>query len=73
MSADWASGTAAFAGKHDGFLSGLELYTDRPDKAWSLVDCVSFKVMRARGLKEALAHDEHFEQAGFVALLRAGA
>jgi predicted nucleic acid-binding protein len=26
--------------------------------------------MRQRGVSEALAHDHHFEQAGFIALLR---
>ena len=49
---------------------GLQLHRDRPDKAWSLTDCVSFVVMRERGVTEALAYDHHFEQAGFVPLLR---
>jgi predicted nucleic acid-binding protein len=40
------------------------------DKEWSLTDCASFEIMRERGLTEALAHDQHFVQAGFVALLR---
>jgi predicted nucleic acid-binding protein len=40
------------------------------DKEWGLTDCVSFQVMRERGIAEALAHDHHFEQAGFTALLR---
>ena len=48
----------------------LELFRNRPDKQWSLVDCVSFIVMQERGLTEALTTDEHFEQAGFRALLR---
>ncbi|MBL8723274.1 MAG: type II toxin-antitoxin system VapC family toxin [Planctomycetes bacterium] len=42
----------------------------RRDKEWSLTDCASFVLMRTRGLSEALAHDHHFVQAGFVALLR---
>jgi predicted nucleic acid-binding protein len=50
---------------------GLDLYTRRPDKAWSLTDCLSFVVMTERGLTEALTGDRHFEQAGFRALLRA--
>lgn len=40
------------------------------DKEWSLADCVSFEVMRDRGMNEALSTDVHFEQAGFAALLR---
>jgi predicted nucleic acid-binding protein len=42
----------------------------RPDKDWSLTDCISFVVMNAESISEALTGDEHFEQAGFVALLR---
>ncbi len=52
------------------FEAGLRLHRERPDKAWSLTDCISFHVMRQRGVQRALAFDEHFEQAGFVALLR---
>lgn len=49
---------------------GLTLFGDRPDKDWSLVDCISFVVMKQRRLKEALTADRHFVQAGFRALLR---
>lgn len=49
---------------------GLDLYSRRPDKSWSLTDCISFVVMTERGLTEALTGDHHFEQAGFRALLR---
>lgn len=52
------------------FSAGFDLYRSMTDKEWSLIDCVSFNVMRERGLTDALAHDRHFEQAGFVALLR---
>ena len=54
------------------FARAYDLYRGRQDKGWSLADCASFEVMLARGIKEALAHDVHFEQAGFVALLRGG-
>jgi predicted nucleic acid-binding protein len=47
-----------------------QLWESRPDKTWSLVDCASFVVMQRRGLAEALTTDHHFEQAGFVRLLR---
>ena len=46
------------------------LYRERPDKEWGLTDCVSFSVMQERGLTEALTTDEHFQQAGFQALMR---
>ena len=49
---------------------GLALYCHRPDKEWSLTDCVSFVVMQDLGLTEALTGDHHFEQAGFIALLK---
>ena len=50
--------------------AGWNLWASRPDKSWSLVDCVSFEVMRLRGLTDALTSDHHFEQAGFVRLLK---
>jgi hypothetical protein len=49
---------------------GLELMANRPDKDWSLTDCVSFVVMGDEGLQGALTADGHFEQAGFRALLK---
>lgn len=52
------------------FREAFELYRQMADKEWSLTDCASFQIMRMRGLSEALAHDRHFEQAGFKALLR---
>jgi hypothetical protein len=51
------------------FNEGLRLYGDRPDKDWSLTDCISFVVMRQHGITRALTGDRHFEQAGFQALL----
>ena len=52
------------------FQRGWDFYEARIDKDWSLTDCLSFVVMQERGVNEALAHDHHFEQAGFRALLR---
>ena len=48
----------------------LEVYHQHADKEWTLTDCVSFAAMRERGLSEALTADHHFEQAGFIALLK---
>jgi hypothetical protein len=52
------------------FRRGVQLYGERLDKEWSLTDCISFLVMRDRSLTDALTADRHFEQAGFVALLK---
>ena len=50
--------------------AGWQLFRSRPDKAWSLTDCISFAIMSERGMSKALAYDEHFAQAGFIPLLR---
>lgn len=55
---------------HGHWERGVELYLTRPDKDWSLTDCISFVVMTERGLTDALTADHHFEQAGFAALLK---
>lgn len=52
------------------FDDGIDLYSRRPDKEWSLTDCISFVVMSQRRIIAALTGDHHFEQAGFVALLK---
>jgi predicted nucleic acid-binding protein len=52
------------------FDRGLALHRARPDKDWSLTDCISFTVMTERDITQALAYEHHFEQAGFEALLR---
>jgi predicted nucleic acid-binding protein len=59
-----------FAASRDLLEEGLELFSRRADKEWSLTDCTSFVVMQREGLTEALTTDHHFEQAGFSALLR---
>jgi predicted nucleic acid-binding protein len=55
---------------HESFLSGFDLYAARPDKGYSLTDCISMHTMRREGLTQALTNDRHFEQEGFRALFR---
>ena len=50
---------------------GLALYAQRLDKHWSFIDCISFEMMRDRGVTDALTTDHHFIQAGFHTLLAA--
>jgi predicted nucleic acid-binding protein len=52
------------------FHAGVDFYAKRPDKLWSLTDCISFVIMQRENISEALTRDHHFEQAGFVALLK---
>ena len=54
----------------ESFLEGLELYRARPDKGYSLTDCISMQTMRREGLTDVLTNDRHFEQEGFRALFR---
>ena len=49
--------------------TSLEFFDRRMDKEWGLVDCISFVTMEKYGIKDALAADDHFVQAGFKALL----
>jgi uncharacterized protein len=49
----------------DVFDSGLDLYSRRCDKDWSLTDCISFVVMEKCGMEDAATLDRHFLQAGF--------
>ena len=52
------------------FSEAFALYRSRMDKGWGLTDCASFLVMRNQKIRETLAHDQDFQQAGFRALLR---
>ncbi len=48
----------------------MTLLLTRQDKTYSLCDAVSFVLMRQRGVMDALTTDKHFEQEGFVRLLK---
>ena len=47
------------------FLEGLALYKARPDKEYSLTDCISMEVLRHEHLADVLTNDHHFTQEGF--------
>jgi uncharacterized protein len=47
----------------------FQLYCERPDKEWGLIDCISFVVMQERGITQALTSDDHYRQAGFRPLM----
>lgn len=54
----------------EAFRKSLAFYKARPDKGYSLTDCWSMVVMRQHRITEALTTDRHFEQEGFIALMR---
>ena len=51
------------------FLGGLALYEVRPDKEYSLADCISMLAMRREAITDVLTDDDHFTQEGFTKLL----
>jgi hypothetical protein len=56
----------------DRFAQAATFLNKHLDQGYSFTDCVSFAIMKARGLRDALTKDEHFDKAGYVALLRSG-
>lgn len=52
------------------YNAAFQLFKSRQDKEWGLVDCISFLVMQNRAITEVLTADDHFNQAGFRALLK---
>lgn len=51
------------------FNEGWDLYGQRPDKEWTLTDCISIAFMKRKNVTLAFTSDHHFEQAGLVKLL----
>ena len=49
---------------------GWRLFVERSDKNWGLTDCISFVVMQDRQISQAFTSDHHFEQAGFMRLIK---
>ena len=54
----------------DLFDAGLDLYTHRLDKGYSLTDTMSMVICERMGIRSVLSHDHHFEQEGLELLLR---
>lgn len=66
----WRRSDATVVGISDALLTeAISLYQRHLDKTWGLVDCLSFVVMRRHRVRDALTADQHFVQAGFVALM----
>jgi predicted nucleic acid-binding protein len=53
---------------HD--AASWEYLLNRRDKDFSLVDCSSFVIMEWQRISDCLTTDRHFEQAGFLRLLK---
>ena len=55
---------------HESFLKGIEFFQSRPDKRYSLTDCISMNLLRERKIDAVLTNDHHFEQEGFAILIK---
>lgn len=62
-------GIVVRAQSHQTFADGFALFRSRPDKGYSLTDCISILAMRQEAITEVLTQDEHFAQEGFIRLL----
>jgi predicted nucleic acid-binding protein len=66
---EWLHGSPSVGMVHVGedlLRRALGLLRDVHDKGYSLTDCVSFVLMRERGISVTFAFDRNFEQEGFV-------
>lgn len=66
-SAEWIEVVHIDRKLHDQAWQFLKKYDD---KMWSLVDCSSLVVMQERDINQGFTTDHHFEQAGFLRLLK---
>ena len=55
---------------HQSFMTGLDFYASRADKAYSVVDCISMHTMRQMSITEVLTNDHHFTQEGLTILIK---
>ncbi len=51
------------------YWEAILLYEARPDKRYSMVDCIGMTVMRRQGIQDVVATDRDFEQEGFTNLM----
>jgi uncharacterized protein len=54
----------------DRFAAIQAFFLKHADQAWSFTECASFLMMKDSRLKDALTKDGHFQDAGFVVLLK---
>jgi uncharacterized protein len=54
---------------HENFLNGLDMFRNRPDKGYSVTDCISMLSMKEHRISHVLTRDDHFTQEGFTTLL----
>ncbi|MBY0261239.1 MAG: PIN domain-containing protein [Phycisphaerales bacterium] len=54
---------------HDTYEEAFQLFRDRADKHWSLIDCTTMVVARRHDITHIFTADRHFVQAGFTVLL----
>ena len=47
----------------------FDLFKQREDQEWGLVDCISLVVMRDRGISDALTADTHFQHSAVLGFI----
>jgi predicted nucleic acid-binding protein len=63
-------GVRIFPQTHETYSAGVAFYASRPDKGYSLTDCISMQTMWREQVTDVLTNDRHFEQEGFRPLFR---